>query len=63
MRVLDILSELQDAEVSVTLLKSDSALDALSAILKILEQAKETLAVESVFDKIVGGLIGQLDIF
>ena len=63
MRVLDILSELQDAEVSVTLLKSDSALDALSAILKILEQAKETLVVESVFDKIVGGLIGQLDIF
>ena len=63
MRVLDILSGLQDAEVSVTLLKSDSALDALSAILKILEQAKETLVVESVFDKIVGGLIGQLDIF
>ena len=63
MRVLDILSELQDAEVSVTLLKSDSALDALSAILKILEQAKETLVVESVFDKIVGGLIGQPDIF
>ena len=63
MRVLDILSELQDAEVSVTLLKSDSTLDALSAILKILEQAKETLVVESVFDKIVGGLIGQLDIF
>ena len=63
MRVLDILSELEDAEVSVTLLKSDSALDALSAILKILEQAKETLVVESVFDKIVGGLIGQLDIF
>ena len=63
MRVLDILSELQDAEVSVTLLKGDSALDALSAILKILEQAKETLVVESVFDKIVGGLIGQLDIF
>ena len=63
MRVLDILSELQDAEVSVTLLKSDSALDALLAILKILEQAKETLVVESVFDKIVGGLIGQLDIF
>ena len=63
MGVLDILSELEDAEVSVTLLKSDSALDALSAILKILEQAKETLVVESVFDKIVGGLIGQLDIF
>ena len=63
MRVLDILSEMQNAEVSVTLLKSDSALDALSAILKILEQAKETLVVESVFDKIVGGLIGQLDIF
>ena len=63
MRVLDILSELEDAEVSVTLLKSDSALDALSAILKILEQAKETLVVEWVFDKIVGGLIGQLDIF
>ena len=63
MRVLDILSELQKAEVSVTLLKSDSALDALSAILKILEQAKETLVVESVFDKIVGGLIGQPDIF
>ena len=63
MRVLDILSELEDAEVSVTLLKSDSAIDALSAILKILEQAKETLVVESVFDKIVGGLIGQLDIF
>ena len=63
MRVLDILSELQKTEVSVTLLKSDSALDALSAILKILEQAKETLVVESVFDKIVGGLIGQLDIF
>ena len=63
MRVLDILSELEDAEVSVTLLKSHSALDALSAILKILEQAKETLVVESVFDKIVGGLIGQLDIF
>ena len=63
MRVLDILSEMQNAEVSVTLLKSDSTLDALSAILKILEQAKETLVVESVFDKIVGGLIGQLDIF
>ena len=63
MRVLDILSELQKTEVSVTLLKSDSALDALSAILKILEQAKETLVVESVFDKIVGGLIGQPDIF
>ena len=63
MRVLDILSELEDAEVSVTLLKSDSALDALSAILKILEQAKETLVVESVFDKIESGLIGQLNIF
>ena len=63
MRVLDILSELQNAEVSVTLLKSDSAPDAVSAILKILEQTKETLVVESVFDKIVGGLIGQLDIF
>ena len=63
MRALDILSELQNAEVSVTLLKSDSAADAVSAILKILEQTKETLVVESVFDKIESGLIGQLNIF
>ena len=49
MHVLNFSTELQNAEVSVTLLKSSSTTDALSAILKILGTNKETLAVESVF--------------
>ena len=36
MHVLDFLTELQNAEVSVTLPKSDSTIDAFPAILKIL---------------------------
>ena len=36
MHMLDFLTELQNTEVSVTLLKSDCTTDALTAILKIL---------------------------
>ena len=36
MYVLDFSTELQNAEVSVTLLKSDSTTDAVPAILKVL---------------------------
>ena len=36
MNMLDFLTELQNAEVSVALLKSDSITDAVPAILKIL---------------------------
>ena len=36
MHVLDFLAELQNTEVSVTLLKSDCTTDALTAISKIL---------------------------
>ena len=36
MHVLDFLTELQNTEVSVTLLKGDSTTDALTAISKIL---------------------------
>ena len=36
MHVLDFLTELQNTEVSVTLLKSDCTTDALTAISKIL---------------------------
>ena len=40
MHVLDFLTELQNTEVSVTLLKSDCTTDALTAILKILGEYK-----------------------
>ena len=57
MHVLDFSTELQNPEVSVTLLKSDSTTDALQAILKFLKKTKEILAVESVFKFLsVGGL-------
>ena len=50
MHVLDFSTELQNPEVSVTLLKSDSTTDALQAILKFSKQTKEIFAVESVFE-------------
>ena len=57
MHVLDFLTELQNPQVSVTLLKSDSTTDALQAILKFSKQTKEIFAVESVFELLeVGGL-------
>ena len=40
MHVLDFLTELQNTEVSVTLLKSDFTTDALTAISKILGACK-----------------------
>ena len=52
--------ELQNAEVSITLLKSDSTTDALPAFLKIF-RTKETPAVESVFGIVIGEWIGQLE--
>ena len=62
MHVLDFSTELQNSEVSVTLLKSDSSTDALSAILKFF-RTKETIAAESVFGIIIGGCIKQLAFF
>ena len=41
MHMLDFLTELQNAEVSVTFLKSDCTADALTAISKILGAYKE----------------------
>ena len=57
MHVLDFSAELQNPEVSVILLKSDSTTDALQAILKFSKQTKEIFAVEPVFELLeVGGL-------
>ena len=50
MHVLDFSTELQNPEVSVTLLKSDSITDTLQPILTFSKQTKEILAVESVFE-------------
>ena len=63
MQVLAFSTELENAEVSVTLLKSDSNTDALPAILKIPGTNKETLEVKSVFGIVIGGWIGQLEFF
>ena len=59
--ILDFSTELQNAEVSVALLRSDST-TALPAILKILG-TKETLASKSVFGVVIGGWIWQLEFF
>ena len=61
MHVLDFSTEWQNAEDSVTLLKSDATTDALSAILKILG-TKETFTVESVFDRVIGGWSRHLEV-
>ena len=61
MHVLDFSTEWQNAEDSVTLLKSDATTDALPAILKILG-TKETFTVESVFDRVIGGWSRQLEV-
>ena len=44
MHVLDFSTELQNPEVSVTLLKSDSTTDALQPILNFSKQKKETFS-------------------
>ena len=62
-RVRFFSTELQNAEVSLTLLKCDSTTDALPAILKFLRTNKGTLAVESFFGIVIGGWIGQLEFF
>ena len=58
MHVLHFWAELQNAEVSVTLLRSDSTTDTFPESF-IFEQTKETLAVESAFGTVKGGWIGQ----
>ena len=63
MYVLDFSIQLRNAEGSVTLLRSDSTTGAFPAILKKQEQAKETLAVESVFGIVINEQIGQLKFF
>ena len=55
MHVLEFLTDWQNTEVSVTLLKSDCTTDALTAILKIHGAYKETFAVESVLAIVIGG--------
>ena len=50
MHVLDFSTELQNPEISVTLLKSDSTTDTLQAILKFSKQTKEIFVVESDFE-------------
>ena len=60
--MLDLSVELQNVEVSVSLLKFDCNTDAPPATSKILG-TKETLAVESFFGIVIGGLIGQLEVF
>ena len=55
--------DLENVEVSLTLLKCDSTTDALPAILKFSEQTKETLVVESAFGIYTGGWIGHLEFF
>ena len=47
----------------IPLLKCDSNTDALPVILKFLRTTKETRAVESVFRIVIGGWIGQLELF
>ena len=61
--MLDLSTELENAEASVTLLKSDSTTDALPAILKILGASKGNTAVESVFGIVIGGWIRSLKFF
>ena len=56
-----ISTELQITEVSVASI--DFTTDVLQAVLEILKQTKETLAVESVFGIAIGGWIGQLRLF
>ena len=63
MHMLGFSTELQNAEVSLILLKSDSTTDALPAILKFLRTNKETLVMESVFGIVIGGRIGQFKFF
>ena len=58
---VDFSTELQNSEVSVTLLKSDSTADPLPAILKILGTSKGNTCVESVFFIVIGGWIGQVE--
>ena len=60
MHVLDFSIELQNTEVSVTLLKRIPPQTLLQLLWKISEQAKETLVVESVLSIVIGGWIGQL---
>ena len=55
MHVLDFLTELQNTEVSVTLLKSDCITDALTAISKILGAYKGHTCGGSVFTIVIGG--------
>ena len=50
MDVLDFWTELQDPEISVTLLNSDSTTDDLKPTLKFSKQTKEIFAVESAFE-------------
>ena len=56
-------TELQNAEVSLTLLKCDSTTDALPAILKFLRINKGNTCGESVFGIVIGRWIGQLEFF
>ena len=60
MHVLDFSIELQNTEVSVTLLKRIPPQTLLQLLWKISEQAKETLVVKSVLSIVIGGWIGQL---
>ena len=55
---MDFLTEFQNTEVSVTLLKSDSTTDTLTAIFIILEtnkQTKEAFEAESAFGIVING--------
>ena len=54
---MHFLAEFQNTQVSVTLLKSDSATDALTAIFIILgtNKKKEAFAAEPVFGIVIGG--------
>ena len=53
MHVLDFLTELQNTEVPVTLLKSDCTTDALTANSRSVQ--RKALVLESVFVIVIGG--------
>ena len=46
---------------SVTLMESDTAINALTAILKFLEHSQKTFAVESIFSIVIGGRLDSIN--
>ena len=63
MHVIRFLTETQNAQISsVTLLKIDSIIEAIPAIMKALEHSKEIFAVDSVFKIVVGGRLESSNI-